>query len=166
MHVSELVTVSVLIKKYTIHTPKKCSSLYTIPHSGIVTYQVYVIVHTSIVNLGTGGTRYLVCALEPSPQSQAGHIVPDKLRARKLTHRYDVVRDPWPFVGRQKLCVRSDMNLIMRLVMTKTKYQQCGSTLEHSSDSIHYGLLSYSNSAWCLRRTHCRPPTTLFLTRF
>ena len=60
---------------------------------------------------------YLVARLraraESTKASKAGHIVPDKLHARQPTHLCDVIRDPWPFVGRYKACSRSDLNLMM-----------------------------------------------------
>ena len=96
---------------------------------------------------GTCDTCYLVCALGPSPQSQVKQAVPDKLQARQPTHLYDVIWDPWPFVGSQRPCAHSDLNLIMGLVETKTKYEQCGSTPEHSSDRTHCILLHITFSA-------------------
>ena len=93
--------------------------------------------------------RYLWCLLsrlraraEPTKSSEAGHIVPDKLQARQPTHLYDVI---WhrSVVAKRLVCARSDLNLMMGLVVAKTKYQQCGSTREHRNDRTHYGLLSY-----------------------
>ena len=58
--------------------------------------------------------------VEPTKSSKECHVVPDKLQARQPTHLYDVIRDPRPFVARQKACAQSDLNVMMGLVVAKT----------------------------------------------
>ena len=62
----------------------------------LLTRNKYCNLYTTSNNIkpGTRGTLYLVCALGPSPQSQAKQVIyARQLQARQPTHLYDVIWD-------------------------------------------------------------------------
>ena len=106
---------------------------------------------------GTCGTWHVVCALGLSPQSQAKQATycPTSYRhANRSPSLYDVIWDPWSFVGRWKACARRDLKLMIGFL----RQNEVPAKRQQTRVRIHCGLFSY----YIQCGKHCRLPMIIF----